>query len=168
MNSGNRLKKLREKQNLTLRELSQITGISKATLSRYENNGMENVPMDKIQILATKLDSTTDYLLGLDSDHDSSIESIRKLLNKKKSINVSSTVITADVKKMYLELLKDNVEMKSKKINDISSKLSFLTIQSLDIINIFVSALIQNGNYVDSDFKESINELLNYKKDHNE
>lgn len=35
---GNRVKELRKKKGMTLRELAKITGISKSTLSDIENN----------------------------------------------------------------------------------------------------------------------------------
>ena len=64
--SGERLKELREKAGYTLRDLATITGISKATLSRYENKGLDNIPLDKLEMLAKSLNTSQEYLLNVE------------------------------------------------------------------------------------------------------
>lgn len=63
---GDRLKKLRENDNITIEKLSNVIGCSMRTIQRYEN---EHTPPDTYNLIkiATFFNTTTDYLLGLSS-----------------------------------------------------------------------------------------------------
>jgi transcriptional regulator with XRE-family HTH domain len=64
---GERLRELREKQRLTQREFAELSGINEVQLSRYETGKIE--PSLKIlATLATHLEVSSDYLLGLSDD----------------------------------------------------------------------------------------------------
>jgi len=58
-----RLRSLREERGLTQAELGQIFGLSKQTISSYENRGSNPDPTT-LQRFAQYFDCTTDYLLG--------------------------------------------------------------------------------------------------------
>lgn len=58
-----RMKALRKEKDITLEELSEILGTTKATLSRYENN-LRIPNVDFIDELANFFNVSTDYLLG--------------------------------------------------------------------------------------------------------
>ena len=60
-----RLKERRNFLNLTYKQLSEKTGISKSTLQRYENGGIKNLPYDKIFILSQALEVTPEYFTNL-------------------------------------------------------------------------------------------------------
>ena len=47
MNTGNLLRERRKKLGLTLEELAGLVGVTRQTLSRYEN-GLINVPTEKL------------------------------------------------------------------------------------------------------------------------
>ena len=49
MKTGSYLKARRKKLGLTLEELAKSVGVTRQTLSRYENGVIANIPMDKIQ-----------------------------------------------------------------------------------------------------------------------
>ena len=60
---GNRLKKFRLRNDLTLQQLGEKTGLKKQFLSMVEN-GKRKVSVDTISRLSEILGCSTDYLLG--------------------------------------------------------------------------------------------------------
>lgn len=62
----NNLKKLRESKRLTVRELSELVGISYSTISKIEN-GDTQFNNEYIKIFTEFFDVSADYLLGLPS-----------------------------------------------------------------------------------------------------
>lgn len=64
MDLAGRLRFLREERGLTQAELGQVLGLSKQTISSYENRGSNPDPKT-LQQLAAFFAVTTDYLLGL-------------------------------------------------------------------------------------------------------
>ena len=61
---GKRIKYLRETQGITQKQLAEAIGIQEATLSRYENDKRDN-QWQILGKLAEKLNTSSDYLLGL-------------------------------------------------------------------------------------------------------
>lgn len=59
---GSRILARRKHLNITQKQLAQKTGITEATLSRYENN-LREPKAEIIALLAKVLETTTDYLL---------------------------------------------------------------------------------------------------------
>lgn len=68
MNTGNRIKKLRESLELTQTELAKNVRISKQTLYKYENGIVTNIPSNKLELLADSLKTTPEYLVGWTDD----------------------------------------------------------------------------------------------------
>ncbi len=64
-NFGEKLKALRQEQNLTQEQLAKKTGVSKAVISFWEND-VNELKASYIKILAQTFDVTTDYLLSND------------------------------------------------------------------------------------------------------
>lgn len=64
MARGDRIRDLRAKQGLTMEELGEKIGVGKATIKKYENGIIENIPSDKIEALADTLETTPAYLMG--------------------------------------------------------------------------------------------------------
>lgn len=81
--SAIRLKEARESKNLNLRELEQITGISRSTLNRYEKVGLSNVPIDKIKSLCSALSISEEWLLGKESLNKQFINDLFSILDNK-------------------------------------------------------------------------------------
>ena len=67
MTIGARIKNKREECDMTLRELSDRTGISKAMLSRYETGSVKTIPSDRLEILADALMTSPKHLMGWDN-----------------------------------------------------------------------------------------------------
>ncbi len=57
------LKELRRDKHLTQAQLGMRLGISQATYSDYEN-GVRDMPLAMLSILADELNTSTDYILG--------------------------------------------------------------------------------------------------------
>jgi len=71
-----RIKHRREELNLSFQQLADLTGMSKSTLQRYETGGIKNIPLDKLEVLATALKTTPEWILGWDrkiTDIDKSV-----------------------------------------------------------------------------------------------
>lgn len=60
---GDRLKKFRLRNDLTLQQLGEKTGVKKAMLSKVEN-GQRKVSVDTLSEISKVLGCSTDYLLG--------------------------------------------------------------------------------------------------------
>lgn len=58
-----RLKELRIKNNLTQKQMSEITGLGQMNYSRYER-GLILIPFSKLYLIAKKFNVSLDYLLG--------------------------------------------------------------------------------------------------------
>lgn len=65
---GDRIKERREVVNMSQTELAEKAGISKQTLYKYENNIIVNIPSDKVEKIASILDTTPAYLMGWEDE----------------------------------------------------------------------------------------------------
>lgn len=101
------VKKRREMLHLTLEEVGKRTGVSKATVQRWESGEIENVRRDKIVKLAKALETTPAYLMGWEeqkenvrytfasnlrnymNQHNLSIDQISKIVGKE-SLEIES------------------------------------------------------------------------------
>lgn len=64
MTKGQRIKLRREELNIKQTELAEKVHISKQTLYKYENDIITNIPSNKLEEIATALDTTPDFLMG--------------------------------------------------------------------------------------------------------
>lgn len=64
MTKGERLRKRRELLGLSQTEVANSVNVSKQTLYKYENDIVTNIPSDKIEALARKLETTPEFLMG--------------------------------------------------------------------------------------------------------
>ncbi len=74
-----KLKDLRVEKGLTLQELSEQTGISRAALGNYENDDYKEITHKTIVILADFYGVSTDYLLGLTENREEGMSQISDL-----------------------------------------------------------------------------------------
>lgn len=70
MKLADRIKYKRNQLGKTLEEVGQMVGVTKATIQRYENGNIQNIPSDKIELLASALNTTPAYLMGWEDDKD--------------------------------------------------------------------------------------------------
>lgn len=64
MNIGQRIKERRKELRMSGGELAERIGKNKATLYRYENGEIENLPLDVLKPIAEALSTTPAYLMG--------------------------------------------------------------------------------------------------------
>lgn len=64
----NRIKTRRQELGLSYQDLSDLTGISKSTLQRYETGFIKKVPITQIEIIAKALNISPGYLMGWDEE----------------------------------------------------------------------------------------------------
>lgn len=55
---------------LSYQELSDLTGINKSTLQRYETGFIKKVPINQVQIIAKALNVTLGYLMGWENNKE--------------------------------------------------------------------------------------------------
>lgn len=158
MNSGDKLKKRRESYNLSLRALSQMTGISKATLSRYENNGLENAPMEKITIISNVLDTSPDYLLGTDPVENRKFSNLFSFLkeveNNPDKLSKKFTKYFDDVH-IFLETI-DEFERRFDRVSKLRNKLLMLNDEDFKTVKKIVDILSFNEQKENPGFGNNI------------
>lgn len=59
-----RLKARRNTLELSFQDLADLTGMSKSTLQRYESGAIKNIPLSRVEDLASALQTTPEYLMG--------------------------------------------------------------------------------------------------------
>lgn len=68
---ANKLKEMRKDKGLTLEMLAEKLGTSRQTIHRYENGTINNIPPEKVMLLAEALETTPARLMGWEREHDS-------------------------------------------------------------------------------------------------
>lgn len=119
---GSRLKELRQSKRLTLREVSDATGLSNSNISELET-GEHGCTIGTLKILSDFYNVTTDYLIGTSNnpkatiiqvaDSDGSITSIEyEIMDKIKGFT------NEDMQKVleYVDFIKSKSEVKKWKI----------------------------------------------------
>lgn len=64
----NRISELMKEQNISYRELADLTNISKSALNYYANGNAEKMPISRVKAIAQALHTTPAYLMGLEDD----------------------------------------------------------------------------------------------------
>lgn len=76
MTIGNRIKNRRKELNLSVDEVAEKLNKNRATIYRYENDEIENLPINILEPLAEILDTTPAYLMGWEENNDERIDTI--------------------------------------------------------------------------------------------
>ena len=90
MNTGDRIKQRRIELGLTADDLAQKIGKSRATIYRYENGDIENMPTPILEPLARALDTTPADLMGWESTADVPMERVPSKAESVQSSSVSA------------------------------------------------------------------------------
>ena len=64
MTVGDRIRQVRQEQDVTQQELADYIGVSKQAVYKYENNIVTNKPTDKVDAIAKRLKVSPAYLMG--------------------------------------------------------------------------------------------------------
>ena len=94
MNTGDRIKQRRLELGLTADDLAEKIGKSRATIYRYENGDIENMPTPVLEPLAKALDTTPADLMGWQSS------SISPLHNNIRCENVAESELVLSYRKL--------------------------------------------------------------------
>lgn len=103
MQTGEKIKKRRFELRYSVQYLADLIGKNRATVYRYENNEIQNFPLDVIEPIAKALNVSTGYLTGWD-EYDSNIEFIDL------SDTVSIPVVVKIPASVPIEAIKDVIE----------------------------------------------------------
>lgn len=66
MDLGEKIKELREKNDMTLEELGDRVGVGKSTVRKWETGEIANMRRDKIALVAHALNVSPSFLMGWD------------------------------------------------------------------------------------------------------
>lgn len=84
MNIGQKIKARRLALGLSADELGQLIGKNRATIYRYENNDIENLPTTALEPLAKALGVSPSYLMGWNNSDDVDLTKIKGIMPLKK------------------------------------------------------------------------------------
>lgn len=84
MTKGERIKARREELGLSVGELAELLNKSRATIYRYENGDIEDMPITVLEPLAKALNTTPAYIMGWEEE-PFDFESILSALNEAKN-----------------------------------------------------------------------------------
>ena len=73
MTLGAKIKEFRTQKNISVDELSSRTGISRATLYRYENSSIKKIPVDILEKISVALDVLPSDLINDNSSSDNAL-----------------------------------------------------------------------------------------------
>jgi transcriptional regulator with XRE-family HTH domain len=104
-----RLKSVREAQNITIADLSDALGINKATMYRYETAEFQSIKPTRLQAIADYLNVNPDYLIGA-TDNKHTVKEAEDLLNSitdaEKSLLELFRRVPEEHRQMVLEMIK--------------------------------------------------------------
>lgn len=78
MRIGERIKQRRLELGYTADALAKLLNKNRATIYRYENGDIENMPIDVLEPLAKALNTTPAYLMGWQEPHHGSTSTLSK------------------------------------------------------------------------------------------
>lgn len=126
MNTGDIIKKLRKKNNLTQEELGTKLGIKKSAIRKYEKGEVENIKKSNIIKLAKIFNVTPSYLMGWEDDSE----------DNEKVETIPTTVLT------YFDNICVNCS------SPIISECSDIEVQEASISNNILGKYANNSNLV--------------------
>lgn len=124
MEIKDRLYNLRKEKRFTLEEVGKKIGVSKQTISRYENGEIENIPYEKIVALAAVYGVSPGYIVGWEDESvmfsKDSANMLMDILEKPELALLMQTVI--DLPEEYIEkVLKYTMLLSTYKSSDDSN-----------------------------------------------
>lgn len=72
---GARIRECRKREGISAEELAKKLGKNKATVYRYENDDIKDLPITTLEPLARALNTTPAYLLGWDKEKNNGLSS---------------------------------------------------------------------------------------------
>lgn len=159
----NKIKELRQKNNLTLKELGQKIGMANNTISQYET-GKREPKLETWQKLAKFFDVSVPYLQGLTNDKVYSESDINKLLYELIQQNsFSNRVNNTNPTFNYLLLVTDDMKIPddiNKFVDDLQDKHFVQNTFNFVFTNPAIEPLLTNAEYASSINADKVKSLL--------
>lgn len=131
-----RIKNVLEEKNMSLQELSDLTGIAKSSLQRYSSGATDKIPTDRLVKIALKTHTSIFYLLGQDVPMEE--EPMRAVQRPLSIVFPDGTSCAPD---LILEHIRDTDE-KSKLVTDVLLKVPKLSMEDLRKVNDYIDLLL--------------------------
>ena len=145
MTLGERIKKARLKKDISQTDLANMVQITKQTLYKYENNIITNIPSDKLEKIAKKLDVSPAYLMGW--------ENAKVTEDIENGITIIDPIYQKDEKQLLREF---------KKLNDIGRQKAIERVSELVEIPRYIKAV---DTLDDADFPEHLMPIAAHAND---
>lgn len=103
MNIGQRIKDRRKELKMSADELGAKLGKNRATIYRYENGDIENLPLDILEPIAKALQTTPQYLMGWENvqkKNDIQTDIVLKMRSNEKFMEAVSYMYNLDDEKL--------------------------------------------------------------------
>ena len=100
---GERIRILREQNDLTLDDVAKICGTSRQSIYKYENNIVTNIPCDRIISLCTALKVSPSTLLGWGENHTISLSGLSQ---EKRELIDMIKILSEEKSQLLLQLAK--------------------------------------------------------------
>ena len=118
---GQRIKDRRKALKMSADELGAKIGKNRATVYRYENGDIENLPIEMLNPIAEALQTSPQYLMGWESD---------KSETSKKIDATTDVLIRMETDKLYSELVLTLYKMDNDKLLAVKAMLDSLKLFS--------------------------------------
>jgi transcriptional regulator with XRE-family HTH domain len=113
MSKGEKIRKLREQNNLTQEQLAKKLNTTKQTISKYEKGIVTNIPSDRLETMAEILNTTPEYILGWET------------VQKNNDI-ISDAVIRMRTNEDFLSVVKKLMEIDDEQVKGVNQMLNAL------------------------------------------
>lgn len=103
MRTGERIKTLRQQMNISADYLGEIIGKNRATIYRYENGSIDDIPISIIKKLADVFGVSACYLIGMEDQSDAIVltQEERALVTAYRAANNQAREIALDTLLKY-------------------------------------------------------------------
>ena len=81
MTIGDRIKLLRKQRKMSMEDVAYGINVGRATICRYENGQITNIPSDKIEQMATLFSVSPAYLMGWEEDEQDRLNALALVEN---------------------------------------------------------------------------------------
>ena len=127
MTIGQRIKERRIELGMSVDELAELIGKNRATIYRYENNNIENLPSPVLKDLADELKTTPEYLIdwnGNEKNEKNNKNNLKKAPTEKGKSNLSDIlkVFSTDEVEQLSALSRDEASQVVELIREMQSK----------------------------------------------
>jgi transcriptional regulator with XRE-family HTH domain len=171
MNIGDRIKQRRLALGMDADALAQKIGKSRATIYRYENGDIENMPTTVLEPIANALNTTPAYLMGWEETSDGTIQISKELLytinkfslvtDKNTGYSLMDIFKTIVMNKKFEEILKSILLFVIRTNSDWEKMvIAFNANENFDLLNIDTMQSLCRTNIIKK-FEELLTELLN-------